>query len=172
MRKFVLFTLAIVSLLPGQIYAGSKKSAPITIRLHGEGNRADGESFVTEIQLKKPPQKIFIHKVPEVSERDIKTFLPFPGNDGMIGAYFRLDPHGTNKLQQFTTEQKGRIGVILINGRIASAVRVTPNSDGIFFVPGGLLPEEVLLLQKQFPIIGQESEFGKKPARQKKEATQ
>lgn len=172
MRKFVLFTLTIVSLVSGQVYAGSKKSAPITIRLHGEGNRADGESFVTEIQLNNPPQKIFIHKVPEVSERDIKAFLPFPGNDGMIGAYFRLDPHGTNKLQQFTFEQKGRIGVILINGRIASAVRITPNTDGIFFVPGGLLPEEARLLQLKYPIIGQESEFGKKTPRPKKEAAQ
>jgi hypothetical protein len=42
-------------------------------------------------------------------------------------------------------------------------------NDGIFYVPGGIQPEEILLLQKQFPIIGRESEFGKKPRRPAKE---
>lgn len=81
----------------------------------------------------------------------------------MIGAYFRLDDHGVNKLYQFTQEEKGRIAVVLINGRIASAIMVQPgNNDGIFFVPGGFLPEEIARLQKKFPVIGKESEFGKK----------
>jgi hypothetical protein len=82
----------------------------------------------------------------------------------MIGAYFQLDAHGTNKLQQFTVENKGRMAVILINGRVASKARITNNvNDGILFVPGGILPVEIARLHKKFPIIGKESEFRKKP---------
>jgi hypothetical protein len=63
--------------------------------------------------------------------------------------------------------------VVLINGRIASAIMVQPgNNDGIFFVPGGFLPEEIARLQKKFPVIGKESEFRKKSRAPKKESAQ
>jgi hypothetical protein len=48
--------------------------------------------------------------------------------------------------------------------KISEAVK-----DGILYVPGGIQREEILLLQKQFPLIGNESEFGKKPRRQAKQ---
>jgi hypothetical protein len=170
MTRFVFLICIAFALFPSHLMAGSKKSPDVTIRLHAQGDKAVGESFVTEVELNNSKQKIFIQKVPALSERDIKTFYAFPGNDGMIGAYFRLDAHGTNKLFQFTQEEKGRIAVVLINGRIASAIMVQPGSnDGIFYVPGGFMPEEIAHLQKKFPIIGRESEFGKKPATVKKE---
>lgn len=163
MRK-ILFPLFILALFfTGICQAGSNKGPDFTIRLHGEADKSEGESFVAEIQLTNSPEKIFIHKVPEVNERDIKAFYPFPGNDGMIGAYFQLDPHGTNKLQQFSVENKGRMAFILINGRVASKVITNAVNDGILFVPGGILPQEIALLQKKFPVIGKESEFRKKP---------
>ncbi len=151
--------------------AGQKKPPPVTIRLHGEGNAQEGPSFTSEVTLTNPPKKVIIRKVPVLNEKDIKAFLPFPGHDGMIGAYFRLDAHGSNKLLQFTTESKGQVAVILVNGRVAAAARVERTvSDGILFVPGGILPNEVALLQTRFPIIGREEEFGKKPKPPKKES--
>ena len=42
--------------------------------------------------------------------------------------------------------------------------------DGILYVPGGLLPQEIAALQTKFPVIGRESEFGKKKAAPKPEA--
>jgi hypothetical protein len=63
--------------------------------------------------------------------------------------------------------------VVLINGRIASSIMVQPViNDGIFYVPGGFMPEEIARLQKKFPIIGRESEFGKKPPAPKKQTAQ
>jgi hypothetical protein len=38
-----------------------------------------------------------------------------------------------------------------------------PVKDGILYVPGGILPNEVVQLQQKYPIVGRESEFGKKP---------
>jgi hypothetical protein len=147
--------------------AGAKKAPPMTIRLHCEGAASDGSSFVTELTL-NDGSKLPIRKVPVVNERDITAFYPFPGNDGLAGAYFRLDAHGSNKLHQLGVEDKGRTAVILLNGRPASILKISGTvSDGILYVPGGILPQEVLQLEGHFPVIGRESEFGKTKRRPK-----
>lgn len=163
--KLILILCALLATIGA--HAGAKKSPALSIRLHGEGSSTDGPSFSSEVQLNNPPVKIFMRNVPVTSERDITAFHPFPGNDGQAGAYFRLDAHGANKLQQFSVEEKGRTAVILINGRVAANMKISGAvKDGILYVPGGIQREEILLLQKQFPLIGNESEFGKKPRRQ------
>jgi hypothetical protein len=153
--------------LPSPVFAGGKKAPPLTIRVHCEGTPSDGSSFVTDLEL-SDGRKISIRKVPVVNERDIEAFHAFPGIDGLAGAYFRLDAHGANKLQQLTVEDKGRTAVVLINGRVASAMKITGTvNDGILYVPGGFLPQEVQALESRYPGIGRESEFGKKPRQSK-----
>jgi len=167
----ILFRLVPVLLAVSPILAqaGQKKQPPVSLRLFAEGNEKEGESFVTPVELTNPQKKIFVRKVPILSEKDIKAFYPFPGRDGMVGAYFRLDPHGSDKLDQFTTEDRGKLAVIMINGRVAAALRVEQRvTDGILFVPGGILPNEVALLEQKYPVIGRESEFGKKPPKEQK----
>ena len=170
-RKISFLILAItLAILAPSTLAGTKKTPTTTVRLHCEGVASDGTSFVTELEL-TDGRKIPIRKVPAVNERDFKAFYPFPGNDGMAGAYFRLDAHGSHKLHQLTLEDKGRTAVILINGRPASILKISGTvADGILYVPGGFLPQEIAALQSQFPIIGRESEFGKKKAAPKPEA--
>lgn len=147
--------------LPPALFAGAKKTPPLAIRLHCEGSATDGDSFVTELTL-RDGTKLPIRKVPAVNERDITAFYPFPGNDGLAGAYFRLDAHGSNKLHQLGVEEKGRSAVVLVNGRAASILKISGTvRDGILYVPGGLLPQEILQLESHFPLIGRESEFRK-----------
>jgi hypothetical protein len=159
--------LVLLAIFLGSVCAGfsaDKKAPPVMIRLHGEGKEQEGASFVSSVELTNPPKKIFIRKVPVLNEKDFKSFYPFPGRDGMIGAYFVLDAHGADKLLQFTIEDRGQLAVIMINGRVASALKVAaPVKDGILYVPGGILPNEVVQLQQKYPIVGRESEFGKKP---------
>ncbi len=168
-KKLPMFLAAAVLLAgasaPAPLQAGGAKSPPVTIRLHCEGSPSDGESFVTELQL-VDGRKIPIRKVPVVNERDITAFYPFPGNDGLPGAYFRLDAHGAHKLQQLAIEDKGRTAVVLVNGRPAAALKISGSvNDGILYVPGGLLPQEILQLERHYPVIGRESQFGKKQRR-------
>jgi len=173
MKTLGILMILVATMIPSLLFAGGKKSPTLTIRLHGEGTASDGASFSSEIQLNNPPMKIFMRNVPVTSERDIEAFFPFPGRDGQAGAYFRLDAHGANKLQQFTVEDKGRTAIVLINGRIVANMKINASvNDGILYVPGGIQPEEILLLQKQFPLIGSESEFGKKPRHPAKQETQ
>ncbi|MFZ4777111.1 MAG: hypothetical protein ACOYM3_17215 [Terrimicrobiaceae bacterium] len=159
----------LLAVSPLVVQAGQKKAAPVSLRLFAEGNEKEGESFVTPVELTSPQKKIFVRKVPILSEKDIKAFYPFPGRDGMVGAYFRLDPHGSDKLEQFTTEDRGKLAVIMINGRVAAALRVEQRvADGILYVPGGILPNEIAQLELKYPVIGRESDFGKKPPKEKK----
>lgn len=169
MRQLLRLLPALLALFPLMVHAGQKKPAPVSIRLFCEGNEKEGESFVTPVELTNPQKRVFLRKVPIVTENDIASFYPFPGGDGMIGAYFRMEPHGADKLEQFTTEDRGKLAVIMINGRVAAALRVEQRvTDGLLFVPGGILPNEVALLEMKYPVIGRESEFGKKPAKEKK----
>ena len=166
--RLPLLLASLLSLAPAVLHAGEKKLPPVTIRLHGEGNEKEGASFVTQVELKVPAKKIFVRKVPVITERDIKSFYPFPGQNGTIGAYFRLDPHGTDKLQQFTIEDRGHLAVVLVNGRVACALQVTkPVSDGLLYVASGLQADEIPRLALKYPVIGREAEFGKKPKPEK-----
>ncbi len=170
-RKFSYLVLvaSLAAFIPAT-FAGTKKGPTTTIRLHCEGSSMDGPSFVTELQL-NDGRKIPIRKVPAVNEQDITAFYPFPGNDGLVAAYFRLDAHGAHKLHQLTVEDKGRTAVVLVNGRPATVMKISGTvSDGILFVPGGLLPEEIAALQSKFPVIGRESAFRKKQRAPKPEA--
>jgi hypothetical protein len=156
--RILLIPLALFLATADPLFAGAKKAPPVTIRLHGEASPSDGASFSAEITLLHSQEKIRINKVPVVSERDIRAFLPFLGTNGSIGAYFLLDAHGANKLQQFSIEDKGGQAVALVNGRVAAALKIDkPVKDGILYVPGGILPEEIKILQKSFPLIGEES---------------
>jgi len=167
--SFLVLATAITAFVPAT-FAGTKKGPTTTIRLHCEGSNTDGPSFVTELQL-NDGRKIPIRKVPAVNEQDITAFYPFPGNDGLVAAYFRLDAHGAHKLHQLTVEDKGRTAVVLINGRPATLLKISGTvGDGILFVPGGILPQEIAALQAKFPVIGRESEFGKKQSGLKPEA--
>ncbi len=169
MRHFIRLVLILLTVSPLLLQAGQTKPPAVSLRLFAEGNEKEGESFVTPVELTSPQKRIFVRKVPILSEKDIKAFFPFPGRDGMIGAYFRLDPHGSDKLDQFTTEDRGKLAVIMINGRVAAALKVEQRvTDGILYLSGGLLPNEVALLEMKYPIIGRESEFGKKPATEQK----
>jgi hypothetical protein len=168
MRPLIRLLPILLLLIPLAAEAGQKKPAPVSIRLFGEGNENEGPTFVTPVELTNPQKRVFLSKVPIVTERDIAAFYPFPGRDGMIGAYFRLEPHGSDKLEQFTTEDRGKLGVIMINGRVSAAMKIDQRvTDGILYVPGGFLPNEVLLLEAKYPVIGRESEFGKKPPKEK-----
>ncbi|MEI6032800.1 MAG: hypothetical protein WCS65_00800 [Verrucomicrobiae bacterium] len=168
MRSLLRILPALLAISPLAVQAGQKKPAPVSLRLLAEGHEKEGESFVSPVELTNPPKKIFVRKVPILSERDIKAFYPFPGSDGLAGAYFRLDAHGADKLEQFTTEDRGKLAIVFVNGRVAAALRVERVTDGLLYVPGGITPDEISTLQAKYPIIGRESEFGKKPPKAQK----
>lgn len=158
MRSFV--SILLFSLLALTVQAGEKKSEPLSVRLHAQGNPKDGSTFGTSIELTQPKKNIFIKKVPIVNERDFVSFYPFAAGNGTLGAYFKLDAEGSNKLETLTVESRGSLAVAMISGRVASAMQIDAKiTDGILLIPSGFLPDEILRLQTEIPTIGKESEF-------------
>jgi len=140
--------------------ASEQKPSPLTVRIHAEGKATDGETFGTTINLINPPKQIHITKVPIVTERDFTAFYPFTAADGTFGAYFRLDPHGTHKLESHSTEYRDTLVVALIDARVACAMTVDKKiTDGLLIIPSGFLPKEIAMLQTKFPTIGKEKQF-------------
>lgn len=151
-RLLLLLVLSLASLQAAQ--------PPVSIRVYGEVKETDGERFATAIDLKNPPRKAFISKVPVMTEKDIVTFFPFAAADGSIGCYFQLDTQGTHKLMQHTIEFRDTMVVAFVNAREAASMVVGKKiQDGILMIPCGFTPEEVVLLQTKYPIIGKEKEF-------------
>jgi len=134
---------------------------PVMIRLSAEADGKEGDTFTVPVILPGSSKKIFVRKVPIISERDIIAFYPFSAGDGTIGAYFKLDHDGTAKLEQHTTEARDRVVVASINGRASAAMQVDKKiTDGLLMIPQGIQPLEVAQLQTKYPTIGKEKEFG------------
>lgn len=159
------FSLALLLWLP--LAAQAAKAPDITIRLNAEGDPKEGQTFTVPVTLTNPPKEISVRIVPIITEKDIVAIYPFTTADGGIGAYFKLDANGRNKLEQHTASQRDTMVVAFINGRVGCAMMVDKKiTDGILLIASGLLPMEVALLQSKYPTIGDEKNF----AAQKKKA--
>lgn len=149
--------------------AFAQAAAPLTVRIHSEATEHEGSQFVTQIELNNSKKKTYIRKVPVVTEREILAFYPLQMPDGSLGAYLLLDADGRNKLEQHTGSSRDTMVVALINGRVANSMRVDKKvTDGILYIPGGFLPEELVQLQAKYPTLGKEKEFDE----QKKKANE
>jgi len=157
MRKLILLAL----LFPTLALAGGKKEAPnITVRIHAEGLEREGPLFVAPVDLTYPKKRIYIRKVPIITEKDIDAIFPFRANDGSLGCTFKLDSNGRQKVEEHTVSERDEIVVALINGRVGSAmVSKKPIRDGVVTIPSGFSPGEILVLQSLHPTVGKEKEF-------------
>jgi len=142
---------------------------PVLVRLSAQADEKEGDTFTVPVVLPHSTKKIFVRKVPIITERDIISFYPFPAGDGSIGCYFKLDADGTTKLEQHTTAYRDTLVVASVNGRVTGGMMVDKKiKDGIMLVPSGFLPMEIAGLQTKYPTMGSEKDF----KAQKKKAEQ
>jgi hypothetical protein len=158
--------LAAALLASGFPFLGTDSKVPsLAIRLHAEGGEHEGSSFVMPIDLLSPPKRIFIRKVPIVSEKDIEAILPFSSADGSLGCILKLDRSGTERIEQHTGASRDLVVVALVNARVAAAMRVDKHiRDGIITIHSGFQPEEILALQALHPTLGKEADFKQQKA--------
>jgi hypothetical protein len=140
--------------------AGAKHQTQVVVRFYPQTGSQGGE-FSRPVTLKHSGKQVFMGTMPLINERDVISAQTFPAADGSFGAYFKLDSHGTNLVMQHTLSQRGTFLFAFFNGRDVIDLYVDrPVQDGIIAIPRGLTPEEVALIDQNFPEIGQE---GKKP---------
>ena len=134
---------------------GGAKKPVIDLRIHGEGIAAEAPTFAFPATLLNG-REVYLSRMPLITQREVRSFYPFPAADGSEGVYLKLDNHGTGLLQQHTMERRGRTLVVLLNGRQVTNLLVDrPVTDGIVSIPRGLSPEDIALLRTAFPVIGE-----------------
>lgn len=137
-------------------FGGAKKPV-VDLRIHGEGIEAEVPSFAFPAAL-LDGRPTFLSRMPLITQREVRAIYPFPASDGSEGVYLQLDNHGTGLLHQHTADRRGRLLVVLLNGRQVSNLMVDrPIGDGIISIPRGLTPEDIAVLTSVFPVIGEEA---------------
>lgn len=135
--------------------AAAKKQPGVTVRFHTETNAHDTSSFAIPVTLKYPPREVYIDKLPAITEREIVAIYPFPAADGTMGCAFKLDDHGTIELDTLSVEKRGTSLVAVVNGRQVTDMQIDRRvSDGIVTIPNGLAPEEIMLFQRKYKLLG------------------
>jgi len=148
--SFLLLPLLCLALTAGS----SNKKPKVAIRVFSEASPMDTEKFSTPIDLRYPPRKTYLNKIPHVSEFDIQSVYAFTARDGTMGCAFKLDRHGAIALDTMSIEKRGQSVVITVNGRNVIDLIVDRRiSDGILTIPFGLTDEEVRKITKEWPSI-------------------
>ena len=147
--------------------AAGQRGPAIAIRFHGETSALES-TFAMPVVLgeSSAPRKIFVERVPMISEGNIVAFYPFRAANGApgYGAEFQLDRHGQLALSNVSLAKRGSLLVAMVNGRVVTPLRVDRHiEDGLLVIPFGLTTAELAALEKSFPRIGQPP--GSKPAR-------
>ncbi len=149
--------LALCALLA--LGAAGKSGPLIAVRFHGETSALDG-TFAMPVVFDGavPARRIFVERIPMISEANIVAFFPFPATDGRggFGAEFQLDRHGQLALSNLSLAKRGTLVAVMVNGRAVTPLRVDrPITDGLIVIPFGLTETEIAALEKSFPRIGQ-----------------
>ena len=133
--------------------SGSRKPK-LSVSFHLEGHSYE-QKFVQEIKLGNPPKSYFFRKQPELTQRHIVGYYPFPSNDGKgYGAAFKLNENGTNTLSTLSITGANRKLLTVVNGEpIDHTILDKPVNDGTIVVWGGLTKAELALFDKKFRRI-------------------
>ena len=136
--------------------SGSKKRDPtIAIRLHTQQTGFD-PTFAAKVRVGNPPREIIVEKIPSLSERDIASFYPYRASDGSYSVVLKLDRHGEATLEALSTEKRGSLLVVLVNGRPVTSLLIDKIiRDGIIFIPSGLTEANIKAMGASFTVMGQ-----------------
>ncbi|MEI8234871.1 MAG: hypothetical protein WCH57_09330 [Verrucomicrobiota bacterium] len=141
----------------------------VTIRFHTEANPKSGAQFTVSATMPDSSRQVTLSKFAEISESDIVAIYPFPASDGTIGCALKLDDHGRVVLDSLSQEYHGTLLFGFVNSRPVAAMLIDRRvSDGIVIIPRGLRPEEVALMRKAFPVLGEKK--GKQGSKKTEEA--
>lgn len=141
------------------VFLGAARKPDFSIRFHTMAREQDGPPFVTMVEVGIPPRKVFIKKIPEISETDIDAIYPFQVADGTMGCALKLDDHGQIKLDTLSMEHKGSILVCIVNGRVVTEMQIDKRvADGIIMIPSGLTPQDMMVIRKHYRVMGSKKE--------------
>ena len=134
--------------------SGSRKPT-LAISFHLEGAKFEGAKMVQPIKLGTPPQTFYFRRVPELTQRHIKGYYPFPADDGLsFGSAFKLNQNGTDALTTLSTIAQNRKLLTVLNGEPIDYIVLNETiTDGYIVVWGGLTKADLANFDKEFARI-------------------
>ncbi len=147
--------LVIILSLAFLLCAGTRKP-PVIFRLHDQTDADESGKFaIPAVSVSRPNEKIYISKLPVLTEGDIEALYVYTNPDGRQGVAFKLGRRGRNALSVTSAQRVGRLFFVFMNGRSIAELLVDRHvDDGILNVPRGFTNEEITLLTRKFPSIG------------------
>jgi len=144
--------------------SGARKPS-LTISFHLEGEQHDGAKMVQPMKLGNPPQLYYFRRIPELTQRHIKGYYPFPANDGSsYGAAFKLNQNGSDTLTTISTVGQGRKLLTALNSEPVDFIVLNePVRDGYIVVWGGLTKADLAKFDKKFELIQPDPGSGANP---------
>lgn len=135
--------------------AASNRKPEATVRFHLEASEEDTAKFAMPVDLVHSGRRVFISRMPAISEMDVVAFYPFEAGDDSWGASFYLDNHGRLTLDSLSIERRGEYVVAVVNGRQVTELVVDRRvNDGIITVPSGLTAQDIELFDQEFKRAG------------------
>jgi hypothetical protein len=133
----------------------SAKPKHCLVRVYAQGNPRDGDTFATPMTAPISGSRIFVQKIPAISEHDVVAYRGYPAPDGTFGAVLQLDEHGRIALETLSIEQRGRNLIVIVNNRAVTELLVDRRvGDGQLYIPAGLTAADIQLMAKDWPQIG------------------
>ncbi len=129
-------------------------SRQCTFRVHVVANSHGGSVFAQPIRS-LTGRNVFIEKNAWLSERDVRSFYPYRAADGTYAALLQLDDHGRTVFDTLSVERRGPYLFVFVDGRLLTEFQVDRRvSDGKIFLPSGLTEADIMLMNKDWKLIG------------------
>ena len=145
----------LLPLLMAPFLMAAASKGPAAMRFHLKADASD--PFVTPLNVPGAPAPVPVKRIPEIHEGNIAAIYPVPARDGTYGCAFKLNVQGTIRLDSVSAEERGKVLVAVFNSRIVSALLIDKRiQDGVIFVSSGFTPQDIELLKKNFPVLGEQ----------------
>lgn len=136
-------------------WAGDKKGKNMAVSFHLETDINNNPKMIFEQNI--GGKKRYFSKAAEISTKDVVAFSPFlSDNQNDYGIVFQLRKSATDRLENITTANQGKMLVAAVNGRIVDVVMIDkPVNDGFIVIWNGVQEAELKEYDKLAPRIGE-----------------
>ena len=124
---------------------GSGPQPTLSFRIHTELTTVSAPGQAVPVTLFNPDQEIHISRFADLTENHVADVQRMPGG----GVLVLFKQEGASLLDVATTNNQGRIMVVMVNGRVLYAPVIdAPLRKGRMMLPPGITDEEFTLWQK------------------------
>jgi hypothetical protein len=140
-----ILTLSCIVVVVGLALTAGSSAPPIEIRFHVQAPEGTPEKRVVPIAVTNPNEVIKVDKYAFLTEKNVRSVMKLP--DG--GVLLEMDASGAKVLEAITSENTGRVMVVVCNRRVIYAPLIdVALRQGRMIVPRGINDAEIQSLKK------------------------